>query len=152
MRHLASRGLVAVLSGFIAVTAIGGALLVVPDLPREWIAGSVFPDYSVPALALGLVGSLAVVTFVLTIVRPELAGVMAAVSGAGMVAFELVEIAVVGFSPLEYGITEPFAWLQVVYLAAGSLLAAAGVVLWGATDEDRERLARTSPTGRLAHR
>ena len=33
MRHYASRGLLAVLSGFIAVTAIAGAIFVVPTLP-----------------------------------------------------------------------------------------------------------------------
>jgi hypothetical protein len=152
MRHYASRGLIAVLSGFIAVSAIAGAIAVVPDLPREWIAGSIFTDYTIPALALGFVGGIAAVTFLIVIVRPDVAGLLAAVTGAGMVAFELVQIAIVGLSLIEYGVDEPVAWLQVVYLAAGSLLAAAGVALWQATDEDRERLARTASSGRLVHR
>ncbi len=152
MRHYASRGLLGVLSAFIAVTAICGALLVVPTLPSDWIAGSVFADYTVPALALGIVGGLAVATFVLLAVRPEFAGAPAVVTGMAMVAFEVVEIWVVGLSLLEYGIDEPVAWLQVVYLAIGALTAGAGVALWRATSDDRERRARTSPTASMAHR
>ena len=41
MRHYASRGLLAVLSAFIAVTAIAGAIFVVPTLPLEWLEGSI---------------------------------------------------------------------------------------------------------------
>jgi len=151
MRHYASRGLLAVLSAFIAVTTILGAIFVVPDLPREWIAGSVFGDYAVPALALGFVGGLAVVSFVFVIVQPAYAGVLAAITGAAMVTFELVEIWVVGFSLVEYGIGEPVAWLQVVYLAVGTLTAVAGVALWQGTRVDRERLARTGTSG-VVHR
>ena len=40
MRHDASRGLLAVLSASIAVTAIVGAILAVPTLPPEWLDGS----------------------------------------------------------------------------------------------------------------
>jgi len=150
MRHFASRGLLAVLAGFIAVTAIAGAIFVVPDLPEAWIAGSIFGDYTIPALGLGFVGGLAAVTVVLVIVRPELAGLLGAVTGAAMVAFELVEIWAVGFSLFDYGLDQPFAWLQVVYLAAGTMTAIAGVALWQATGADRERIARTTTTPGVA--
>jgi hypothetical protein len=146
MRHFASRGLLAVLSGFIAITALAGAVFVVPELPKEWIDGSVFADYTIPALGLGLVGGLALVTVLLVVVRPEFAGLLGAITGAAMVTFELVEIWAVGFSLFDYGLDEPFAWLQVVYLAAGALTAAAGVALWMATGADRQRIARTTAT------
>ena len=142
MRHYASRGLLGVLTTFIAITAIAGAILVVPTLPPEWLEGSVLDDYAIPAFALGLVGGLAAVTLVALAVRPDVAGLAALVTGVAMVAFELVEIAVVGFSLLEYGVDEPVAWLQVVYLVVGALTAGAGFALWRATAEDRER---TSP-------
>jgi hypothetical protein len=148
MRHYASRGLLAVLSAFIAITAIAGALLVVPTLPIGWLDGSLFADYTIPALALGFVGGLAVVTFVLLVIRPEQAGMLAVVTGLAMIVFELVEIWVVGFSLVEYGIEEPVAWLQVVYLVVGALTAGAGLGLWRASDDDRERLARTSAATR----
>ena len=137
MRHVASRGLLAVLSAFIAITTLAGAFLVVPGLPSDWLAGSVFPDYTIPAVALGFVGILAIVTLVLTLVRPASAGLFGAITGAAMVAFELVEIWAVGFSLIDYGLDQPFAWLQVGYLAVGTLTAAIGVALWSATAEER---------------
>jgi len=145
MRHLASRGVLAVLAGFIAITSIAGALFVVPGLPLEWLEGSPLTDYTLPAIALGLVGVVALATVVAVLVRPDVAGGVAIVAGLGMVAFELVEIWVVGFSLLDYGLGEPVAWLQVVYLAAGTLTATIGYALWRATAEDRLRRARTLP-------
>jgi hypothetical protein len=152
MRHYASRGLLAALSGFIAVTALFGAIVVVPALPPDWIAGSPFADYTIPALALGSVGGLALVTLLVIVVRPELAGALAVLTGLAMVAFEIVEILVVGFSLVEYGMDEPVAWLQVVFLVVGALTAGAGLALWRATTEDRERRARTAVSGITQHR
>jgi hypothetical protein len=146
MRHYASRGLLGVLSAFIAITAVAGAILVVPTLPLDWIAGSVFDDYTIPAFALAVVGGLAIVSLIALVVRPDVAGVPAVVTGLAMVTFELVEIWVVGFSLVEYGLGEPVAWLQVVYIVVGVLTAVAGVALWLATADDRERLARTGTT------
>jgi len=151
MRHYASRGLLAVLSGFIAVTAIAGAIFVVPTLPPEWLEGSVLDSYTIPAFALGFVGGLAVVTLIALVVRPDLAGIVATVTGVAMVAFEIVEISVVGFSLIDYGIGEPAAWLQVVYLVVGTLTAGAGYALWRASAEDRERMSRTSAAATAIH-
>jgi hypothetical protein len=145
MRHLASRGVLAVLAGFIAITSIAGALFVVPTLPPEWLEGSVLADYTLPALALGLVGILALATVVAIVARPEVAGAIGILAGLGMVAFELVEIWVVGFSLIDHGLDEPVAWLQVVYLVAGTLTAGIAWDLWQATADDRRRRARTIP-------
>jgi uncharacterized membrane protein YuzA (DUF378 family) len=146
MRHIASRGLLAVLAGFIAVTALAGAAFVVPTLPLEWLEGSVLSDYTIPALALGLVGLSAVVTLAALVVGPEVAGAFAVVTGGAMVIFELVEIWVVGFSLVEHGIGEPVAWLQVVYLIVGGAVAAGGVALWRATARERERTDAAFPS------
>lgn len=151
MRHLASRGTLAVLAGFIAVTAIAGALFVVPTLPRSWLEGSVLADYTLPAIALALVGLLALATVVAVVVRPDIAGAIGVLAGLAMIAFELVEIWVVGFSLVDYGIDQPFAWLQVAYLAAGTLTAGIGYELWRETAEDRLRRARTLPHAHPAH-
>jgi hypothetical protein len=144
MRHLASRGVLAVLTAFLALTTILGATLVVPTLPREWLEGSVFGDYTIPALALAFVGGLSLVAFGAAVRRPEVAGGVAVAAGLSMVAFEAVEIWVVGFSLVEYGADEPFAWLQIVYIAAGLLTAAVGLWLWQGTADDRARLTRTT--------
>ena len=134
MRHYASRGLLGVLSAFIAVTAVAGAILVVPTLPLDWLEGSVLDSYTIPALALGFVGGLAIVTLIALVVRPDVAGALAVLTGVAMA---------------EYGIGEPVAWLQVVYIAIGVLTALGGLGLWLATADDRERLARTgtAPSG-----
>lgn len=149
MPHLVSRGVLFVLAAFMAVTAIAGALFVVPGLPLEWIDGGPFADYTLPAVALGFVGSLALVTVIVLVVRPEVAGVAAVATGAAMVAFELVEIAVVGLSLVEHGPGEPVAWLQVVYIAIGLMTIGMGGALWVSTADDRRRRDRTSP---IAHR
>jgi hypothetical protein len=142
MRHLASRSLLAILTAFLAVTTLAGAFFVVPTLPPEWIAGSIFPDYTVPALALGFVGGLSLVAFGAVVLRPDLAGVLAVAAGLAMVAFELVEIAVIGLSVVDYGADEPVAWLQIVYIAIGLLTAAAGFSLAHAMAAEHERRGR----------
>jgi hypothetical protein len=136
MRHLASRGVLLVLTTFLAVTTLAGAVLVVPGLPLEWLEGSIFSDYTIPAIALGVVGALAVVALILTVMRPAWAGPAAVVAGLAMIAFELVEIAVVGFSLAEYGIGEPVAWLQVVYIVIGALTAMVGAAVWRHADAE----------------
>jgi hypothetical protein len=146
MRHYASRGLLGVLSAFIAITAVAGALFVVPTLPLEWLEGSVLDDYTIPAFAHAVVGGQAHVSLIALVVRPDVAGVAAVVTGLAMVTFEVVEISVVGLSIVEYGLGEPVAWLQIVYIVIGVLTAVAGVGLWLATADDRERLARTGTT------
>jgi hypothetical protein len=151
MRHLASRGVLAVLGGFIAVTAISGALFVVPTLPLEWIEGTILPDYTLPALALFAVGVVAAVACLAVVVRPDVAGAIGIATGLAMITFELVQIAIVGFSLVEYGADQPYAWLQVVYLAVGALTAGTGFALWRATGEDRVRRSRTRPMARPVH-
>jgi hypothetical protein len=144
MRHLASRGVLAALTAFLALTTIVGATLVVPTLPLEWLEGSVFSDYTIPALALAFVGGLSLVALGTVVFRAEIAGGVAIAAGVAMVAFEIVEIWVVGLSLIEYGADEPVAWLQIVYISLGMVTAAAGLWLWRNTAGDRERQTRTS--------
>jgi hypothetical protein len=133
MPPILSRVLVVVLGVVVAVTAVYGALVVLPVLPTEWLAGSPFTDFGIPALALGLVvAGLASLSVLAAIMRPGLAGLAAVDAGAALVIFEVVEVAVIGF-----------AWLQVVYLAIGIAQMATGLSLWLATRPDHERLHRT---------
>ena len=143
MRHVASRGLLAVLTAFLAVTTIAGAAFVVPTLPPEWLVGSIFADYTIPALALACVGGLSVVAFGAVLMRLEIAGAAAVAAGLAMVVFELVEIWAIGLSLVEYGANEPVAWLQVAYVVIGLVTAGAGLSLRRATATDREPLATT---------
>jgi hypothetical protein len=134
-KHWGLRGAIAALAAFMALTAIGGAIFVVPMMPRSVLQQGIlalFPDFTIPALALGvLCGGAALVTLVAVFVRPQLGALAALVAGVFMIAFELVEIVVVGFTPVQTPDQFP-AWLQVVYLAVGAALVILGACLWKA--------------------
>jgi hypothetical protein len=133
-----------VLELFLAATAIFGAIWVVPSQPVALLAGSPFTDYTIPALALGLVGVGALVSDALLLIRRPI-GVLASIAvGAGIVVFELVETSVIGLDvwlhafgigpavPLERfgdvgGIPSPLGvplplWLQPFYCVVGLLI------------------------------
>ncbi len=57
--------------------------------------------------------------------RPWLGGLLSVVAGVFIIGFELVEIAVVGFTPAQTP-TAPQAWLQVFYLVVGALMVGLG--------------------------
>jgi hypothetical protein len=131
--HWGLRGTIAALAAFMALTAIQGAIFVVPTMPRSVLRQGIlalFPDFTVPALALGvLCGGAALVTLVTVLVQPHVGAFAAMVAGALMIGFELVEIVVVGFTPLQTPDQFP-AWLQVVYLLVGGVLMILGARLW----------------------
>jgi hypothetical protein len=130
--HRWLRGSLAGLTAFMALTAIYGAIFVVPTMPRAVLRQgllALFPDFTIPALALGvLCGGSAVVAFVAVLARPRLGGLTSVVAGILMIAFELVEIVVVGFTPVMAPDQFP-AWLQVVYLIIGAALVILGMRL-----------------------
>ncbi|HEX9096330.1 MAG TPA: hypothetical protein VF990_09540 [Candidatus Dormibacteraeota bacterium] len=133
MSNWRTRAALGVLEAFLALTALYGALIVVPNLPRDWIAGSIFPDYMVPAFGLGvLVGGSAAIAVLALVFQPKLGAAAAMFSAAMILGFELVEIVTVGFSPLTYGVTSPQSWLQVAYIALGVVIALIGAGLWRA--------------------
>jgi len=115
---------IALLDGFLAVTALAGAVVVVPALPKEMLAGSVFPDFLVPGLALGvLVAGSALVAAVGVIFWPRLGAAAAMVSALMIIGFELVEITTIGYH-----------WLQVAYIVLGVVIAALGFRAWTVED------------------
>lgn len=81
----------------LAIAAIAGAVFVVPTLPKEWLDGSPFSDYSLPALALGvLVGGGALLAAALLVMRSEWGAPASVLVGLAMAIFEVVETTVVG--------------------------------------------------------
>jgi hypothetical protein len=120
-------------NGFVAVTAISGAIWVVPTMPSEWMRSGPFTDWTIPALALGFVGALAAAAAMLILVRPWAGALASVVAGVAMIAFELVEIAVVGWTLADPSLEGFQQWLQVVYIALGSVQAWLGFVLWMVT-------------------
>lgn len=134
-RHWGLRSALGALAAFTALTAIQGAIFVVPTMPRSVLHQGVlalFPDFTIPALALGvLCGGSALVACVAVFVRPSLGALASVVAGLFMIAFEVVEIVVVGFTPAQTPDQFP-AWLQVIYLVVGGALVTLGARLWKA--------------------
>ena len=111
---------IAVLDGFLAITALAGATLVLPSLPTSMLAGSVFSDFLVPGLALGvLVAGSAFVATAAVLLRPKLGAALAMISALTIVVFAVVEIVTVGYH-----------WLQLAYIVLGLAIAALGFRVW----------------------
>jgi hypothetical protein len=119
------------LNALVAVSAIAGAIWVVPTMPLEWIKTGPFDDWTIPALALGFVGTLAAGSRVAILVKPWLGALGSVVAGAAMISFELVEIAVVGWTLSDPELSGYFqAWLQPIYLAVGTGQVLLGMRFW----------------------
>jgi len=124
---------VLILNGFVAISAIAGAIWVVPTMPMEWIKYGPFTDWTIPAIALGAVGLFAAVTFVALLWRPWLGALLSILAGVAMVVFELVEIGVVGWTLSDPTLSGFQKSLQLVYLIVGSGQALLGWWLWRST-------------------
>lgn len=114
------------LNGFLALTAIPGGLALLTGTmapPVEYLAGSPFPDYVVPGLALAvLVGGSSLITTFLLVTRPRLGGPAALATGLAIIIFETVEVLAIG-SPL--GVARN---LQILYYTVGILIVLASLM------------------------
>jgi len=125
---------------FVAATTLYGAVAVVPELPLDWLR--FFPDYTIPALALGLVGCAALVAAVGVAVAPKLGAEVSLLAGLMMMAFEFVEALTVGSllnpPPVTNAQGNVALWLQVFYFVVGLGMVLLGQLLW-ADEAPRER-------------
>jgi len=135
-----------ILNGFVAISAVAGAIWVVPTMPMEWIKYGPFTDWTIPAIALGFVGVLAAVTFVLVIARPWAGSLASIVAGAAMVIFELVEVGVVGWTLTDPTLSGFQKSLQLVYLIVGSAQLLLGIALWAGTRRSAPAIPVIHPT------
>jgi hypothetical protein len=133
MRTTVIRTILVILAAFVAVSAIAGAIWVVPTMPLEWLKFGPFTDWTVPAIALGFCGVVAAVTTVLLLVRPWAGALASMVAGLAMVVFELVEIGVVGWTLSDPTLEGFQKSLQLVYLIVGGAQVVFGGVLWART-------------------
>ena len=133
MRTTVIRGVLVVLAAFVAISAIAGAIWVVPTMPLEWLKFGPFTDWTVPAIALGFCGVLAAITTVALLVRPWAGALASMVAGLAMVVFELVEIGVVGWTLSDPSLEGFQKSLQLVYLIVGGAQLVLGGVLWSRT-------------------
>ena len=130
MRSTVIRSILVILAAFVAVSAIAGAIWVVPTMPLEWLKHGPFTDWTVPAIALGFCGVLAAGTTVALLIRPWAGALLSVAAGLAMVVFELVEISVVGWTLSDPTLSGFQKSLQVVYLFIGGAQLVLGGVLW----------------------
>jgi hypothetical protein len=131
-RHWPLRGLLVALEAILALTALISAVIVVPSLPVVWLQRGPLTGYTIPALALGVIcGGTALAALVAVIVKPRIGALLSIVAGAAIIAFELVEVVIVGLTAIASpGL--PAAWLQEVYILLGLAIILLGARLWKA--------------------
>lgn len=120
MKHRAMRFVIAVLAGFVALTAIGGgiAMLVGADqFPAEWLRGTPFRDYTIPALLLAVVvGGSSLLSAVLLFTAPRLGLLTSMAAGVILTGYVFVEVLILRQVP-----PGPTA-IEVIYLCLGLLI------------------------------
>jgi hypothetical protein len=117
-----------VLTIFLALTALAGCVQLLegtyaPSI--EMIRGSVFKDYTIPGMALGLiVGGSAILAAVLLIRKSKFAILFATTAGTIIMFFEFVEVLAIG-SPAGIART-----LQIFYFGLGTAIIIASMGTW----------------------
>ncbi|MBP8292907.1 MAG: hypothetical protein KAX65_09045 [Caldilineaceae bacterium] len=128
MHYKPIRIIIAVLAGFIALTAIGGGIAIltgVDPFPPAWLAGTPFTDYTIPALLLAIgVGGSALLAALL-VLRPGRAGILATLAaGLIMAGYIVGEVLILKQTPP--GPT----WIELLYFGLGLTIFALGAYLW----------------------
>lgn len=120
MKRRLTRRLLVITDTFLAFTAVAGGIGLLTGAnapPVALLAGSVFPEYTIPGLALMiLVGGSSAIAALLTARDHPFAALASVAAGLAIVVFELVEIMAIGSPP---GMART---LQVFYLALGGLI------------------------------
>ena len=110
MTHKTIRIVIVLLTGFVALTAIGGglAMFVSADrFPLEWLQGTPFVGYGIPALLLAVcVGGSSLAATVALLARPRLGAPIAMAAGMLLTGFVVVEVLILkqvppGPTPIE---------------------------------------------------
>jgi hypothetical protein len=117
-----------VLTIFLALTAVAGGIQLLEGTyapPVEVLNGSVFKDFTIPGLALGLiVGGSAAFAAVLLIRKNRFAILSATAAGVIIMFFEFIEMLVIG-SPAGVART-----LQILYFGIGTAIVVASMGTW----------------------
>lgn len=117
-----------VLTSFLALTAVLGGLVLSTGFyapPAEMLQGSMFGDYTIPALSLTvIVGGSATFATVLLFRRNKFDILFATTAGIIIMFFEFVEMLVIG-SP-----AGPSRFMQVFYFGLGTSIVIAAMGIW----------------------
>ena len=117
-----------VLTIFLALSAIAGSVQLLEGTyapPVELLDGSIFKDYTIPGLSLGLiVGGCAAFAAVLLIRKSKFAALCATTAGIIIMFFEFVEVMVFG-TPDQVALV-----LQIFYFGLGTVITVASMGTW----------------------
>lgn len=121
MKMTRARGALVVVDLVAALSAVVGGIAVAVgwiEFPAEWLEGTPFTGYTIPALVLCLVvGGSAVLATVVTLHRADVGAAASAVAGVVMMGWIVGEVAMLG----PHG---AYTWLQPAYFAVGLAMAA----------------------------
>lgn len=116
------RILLTLLTGFVALTAIGGGVALLVGLednrfPLEWLRGTPFPNYTIPALLLAVVvGGSALAACILVLRRHRMSAPVSRAAGVIMMGYIVVEYLILQQEPP--GPTN----IEVFYFGLGALI------------------------------
>lgn len=134
-----TRGALGTLLALQAAGAIGGAIFVVPAMPVSNLKTSVFADYTIPALGLGvIVGGGSLLALGLLLMRSQLAVLAAAAAGAAVMVFEIVEVTATTDTIFSDPGSVPL-WQQPLWFVIGAVIV--GLALFGRRVPQARRLA-----------
>ncbi len=140
MKHKKTRITIGIIAGFIALTAIGGGIAILTGIdpfPPEWLVGTPFPDYTIPALLLSVVvGGSALIAAIAIFMRGNKGLMAAMLAGAIMMGYIIVEVLILKQMPP--GPTP----IEIFYFVLGLLLFGLGAYLWNV--EVRQKSASTA--------
>jgi len=142
MKHKGLRIAIGLLTGFIALTAIGGGIALLTGaeanrFPIEWLEGTPFKNYTIPALLLAIaVGGSSLVACVTIITSREVSIVVSTLAGLIMMGYIAVEAII--FKQVPPGPTP----IEFMYFGLGLAIVLLAAYIWFA--EYRRRRDTTS--------
>jgi hypothetical protein len=117
-----------VLNIFLALTALAGCIQLLEGTYApsvDYLASSLFKDYTIPGLSLGLiVGGSALAAFIFLLRKSKFGTLAAAAAGISIMFFEFVEVLIIG-SPDGVART-----LQIFYFGLGTLIVVVSFGAW----------------------
>jgi peptidoglycan/LPS O-acetylase OafA/YrhL len=118
---------IGLLAGFVTLSAVGGGVVMLTGLdsfPLDWLEGTTFPSYTLPAHVLAIiVGGTALIALVATLRDNPLSGSFAVIAGFILMGFITIEVLILEQQPPGPTPTEIF------YFVIGAILFLLGMGL-----------------------
>ncbi|HEX6349141.1 MAG TPA: hypothetical protein VF160_07090 [Candidatus Dormibacteraeota bacterium] len=144
------RTVLGVLLALQGIGAIGGAIFVVPNLSVDNLKSAIFPDYTIPALGLGvLVGGGSLLALLLLLVHSRYEAFTAAGAGLAVMLFEVVEVTAMKGSVFTDPGQLPL-WQQPLWFLIGAVIVLLAVGISSTRLQVRYEIARASRKAAVA--